>query len=139
MIHKFSFKIIRNNIQLELLIDDIAKILRIEFWFIPKIEFIEIIINNIINILFEYKYDIIIIGAIFCQVNIKKHEVQFKPSIIEGNQRWKGIKLNFINKGKIMIIFSLLIKKNDLLINKINNIIEANAWIKKYFIVDSKE
>lgn len=66
-------------------------------------------------------------GLIFCQVNIIKHDVQFSPSIIEGNHKWKGIKLNLINKGIINKKF-LLIKKNiDLLINIINNKIDAKA------------
>lgn len=79
-------------------------------------------------------------GLIFCQVNIIKQENQFNPSIIEGNHKWNGINLNFINKGIINKKLLLLIKKNiDLLIKNINNKIEAKVWIKKYFIEDSIE
>jgi len=128
-----------NIIQDELLIEDIAKIFRIEFWFIPKIEFIKIIKININKVLFKYKYEIIIIGAIFCHVISNKHANQFKPSIIEGNQRWNGISLNFISSGMTINILKSLIKNIDLFNNKINSKIDAKAWIKKYFIVDSIE
>lgn len=130
---------IANSIHVELLIEDIAKILRIEFWFIPKIEFIEIKIIKKIKFLSIFKYEIKINGEIFCQVIINKHENQFNPSIIEGNHKWKGINLNFINNGKIIKILLLFKKKKFLLIKKINNKIEAKAWIRKYFIVASIE
>lgn len=130
---------IANSIHVELLIEDIAKILRIEFWFIPKIEFIEIRIIKKIKFLSIFRYEIKINGEIFCQVIINKHENQFNPSIIEGSHKWKGINLNFINNGKIIRILLLFIKKKFLLIKKINNKIEAKAWIKKYFIVASIE
>lgn len=137
MSHKFSFINIAINIHVELLIDENAKIFRIEFWFIPKIELIIINVIKNIKFLLIFKYEIIIIGLIFCQVNIIKQDVQFNPSIIDGNHKWKGINLNLINNGKINKKF-LLIKKNiDLLINIINIKIEAKAWIKKYFIIDS--
>lgn len=139
MIHNFSFIKIANNIHVELLIDDIAKILRIEFWFKPKIEFI---VSNIIKkiiFLSIFKYEIIIKGVIFCQVIIIKHENQFNPSNIEGNHKWNGINLNFINNGRIINKLLLFINNRFLLIKKINKIIEAKAWIKKYFIVASIE
>lgn len=93
----------------------------------------------IIKVLLKFKYEIIIIGEIFCHVNIIKHENQFNPSIIEGNHKWKGINLSLIKSGIITIISLLIININDLLIKKINNKIEAKAWIKKYFIVASTE
>jgi len=133
------FNKIANNIHVELLIEDIAKILRIEFWFKPKIEFIEIKVIKKIKFLLVFKYEIIIRGAIFCHVIISRHAIQFNPSIIEGNHKWNGISLNFINNGIIIIIFLLFKKKKFLLIKKINNRIEAKAWIKKYFIVASIE
>lgn len=139
MIHNFSFIKIANNIHVELLIDDIAKILRIEFWFKPKIEFI---VSNVIKkiiFLSIFKYEIIIKGVIFCQVIIIKHENQFNPSNIEGNHKWNGINLNFINNGIIINKLLLFINNRFLLIKKINKIIEAKAWIKKYFIVASIE
>lgn len=37
------------------------------------------------------------------------------------------------------MIFRFNKKKNDLNVNIINKIIDENAWIKKYFIVDSNE
>jgi len=139
LIHNFSFIKIANNIHVELLIDDIAKILRIEFWFKPKIEFI---VSNVIKkiiFLSIFKYEIIIKGVIFCQVIIIKHENQFNPSNIEGNHKWNGINLNFINNGIIINKLLLFINNRFLLIKKINKIIEAKAWIKKYFIVASIE
>lgn len=139
MIHNLLFIKIANSIHVELLIEDIAKILRIEFWFIPKIEFIEIKIIKKIKFLSIFRYEIKTNGEIFCQVIINRHENQFNPSIIEGNHKWKGINLNFINNGKIIKILLLFIKKKFLLIKKINNKIEAKAWIKKYFIVASIE
>lgn len=79
-------------------------------------------------------------GEIFCQVINKRQDIQFKPSIIEGNHKWKGIKLSFINKGiKINKLIFIIRKNIDLKIKKINNRIEAKAWIKKYFIVASIE
>lgn len=128
------------NIQDELLIEDIAIILRIEFWLIPKIELIinkEIIINN--KVLFIFKYEIKIIGLIFCQVNIIRQIVHESPSIIEGSHKWNGIILNLINNGIIIIMFIFNKKKNDLYVNIIKRIIDENAWIKKYFIVASNE
>lgn len=99
---------------------------------------IKIIIK--IKFLFSFKYEIIIKGLIFCHVIIIKHENQFNPSIIEGNHKWNGIILNFINKGNInKKLLLLIIKKIDLLIKNINNKIEAKVWIKKYFIDDSIE
>lgn len=61
------------------------------------------------------------------------------PSIIEGNHKWNGIILNLIISGIIIMIFKFNKKKNDLNVNIINKIIDENAWIKKYFIVDSNE
>lgn len=81
-----------------------------------------------IKFLFKIKYEIITIGEIFCQVSINKHDIQFNPSIIEGNHKWNGISLNLIIKGKIINKLKLyIIKKNDLLKIKINNKIDANA------------
>lgn len=36
------------------------------------------------------QYDKIIKGANFCQVIKIKFDIQFKPSITLGNQKWKG-------------------------------------------------
>lgn len=44
-------------------------------------------------------YIIKIIGAIFCQVNIINEFTQFKPSIISGNQKWKGAAPILIRKA----------------------------------------
>ena len=80
-----------------------------------------------------------IIGAIFCHVIINKQANQLRPSIIEGNHKWNGISLNFINNGIMINILKFLIKNIDLFNRKIKSRIEAKAWIKKYFIVDSIE
>lgn len=106
---------------------------------IPKILFKVNIVIVKIRVLFIFIYEIIIIGEIFCHVNNKKHLIQSSPSMREGNHKWNGISLNFINKGINIIILILLINNKDLLINNSNNKIEAKAWIMKYFIEDSIE
>jgi len=93
-------------------------------------------------------YDNNIIGAIFCQVNKIRLLIQSIPSIISGNQKWKGAAPIFNNNDELIIIsINILISKISLIklfniiIIKIENkkIVEANAWIKKYLIEDSVE
>lgn len=54
--------------------------------------------------------DNIIIGANFCQVKIIRVLFQFKPSIISGNQKWKGAAPIFIRSAEFNTIENLLIK-----------------------------
>lgn len=75
----------------------------------------------------KFKYEIIIIGVIFCHVNIKKQDIQFNPSIIDGNHKWNGISLIFIKSGIIIKILFFSINIIDLLIKKIIKIIEVKA------------
>lgn len=88
-----------------------------------------------------------IMGAIFCQVIKIILLIQFNPSITTGNQKWNGAIPVFIIKedAKIILIFDwkLLIdfhsikKENKMIEN--NNVLEANAWVRKYFKEASEE
>lgn len=67
-----------------------------------------------------------------------------KPSMIAGNQKWKGAVPIFIAKEEFIIILIKSLKKNIfiliILIIIINNkFIEAIDWIKKYFKEASEE
>lgn len=72
--------------------------------------------------------------------------IQFKPSITIGNQKWKGAIPIFIIKEdkKIIFIIELNFSKDFkfIIVNKIikkSKILEANAWVKKYFNEASEE
>lgn len=71
-------------------------------------------IAQTIIIILLIKYDINIKGAIFCQVIKMKQFIQDNPSIILGNQKWKGAAPVFNNSLDKIIKFiefiSLLIK-----------------------------
>lgn len=53
-----------------------------------------------------FEYEIIINGASFCHVKINKELFQDKPSIILGNQKWKGAAPNFNIIVELIIKFS---------------------------------
>ena len=77
-------------------------------------------------------------GEIFCQVIKIKEFNHDNPSIILGNQKWKGAEPIFINNDELIIIDkNILISKflNKIIFNKIENkkLIEAIDWVKKYF------
>jgi len=80
-----------------------------------------------------------IIGVIFCQVNKIKQFNQFNPSITSGNQKWKGDIPIFVSNAElniIIIVFSILfkiIKFFDIKIKVNSKMIEAKAWVRKYF------
>lgn len=107
----------------------------------PKIPLI--IIHLIIIIKFKkkklFEYIKIIIGAIFCHVSIIKVFNQVKPSIISGNQKWNGAAPIFNKSAEFNIKFIenfisiLYIKLIESLIIENNNIVDAKAWIMKYF------
>jgi len=87
------------------------------------------------------------IGAIFCHVIKIILLIQFKPSITIGNQKWKGAIPVFIIKedAKIILIFELKfniifhsIKKENKIIEN-NRILDARAWVRKYFSDASEE
>lgn len=130
------------------MIEEYARIFRNLFWFNPKILLIkeERIIEKT-NIK-EIERVIIktTIGAIFCQVNKRRHLVQSIPSITSGNQKWNGAIPNFIKIAEWRIIInefspSLKVKVNEfsrIIIEKIN-IVDAKVWIIKYFIEASLE
>lgn len=92
------------------------------------------------------EYIIIIIGAIFCHVNIIIHKFQFNPSIISGNQKWNGAAPILVNIDEFIIILKFLII--DSFVNIVLFIIiiienikinEARVWVIKYFNVDSED
>lgn len=69
---------------------------------------------------------------------------QDNPSIILGNQKWKGADPIFINIEELIIIeIKLFISKffNKIILIKIEKrkLIEAIAWIKKYFNAASED
>lgn len=83
----------------------------------------------------------IVIGAIFCQVNIINEFIQDRPWITSGSQKWKGAAPIFIKIAEFRIrglIFSItsdwIIFKFDRVI-KIENIkmVDAKACVMKYF------
>lgn len=77
-------------------------------------------------------------GVIFCQVIKIKLLNQDNPSIILGNQKWKGVLPIFISIEEFIIIeIKLFISKffiKIILIKIVNKkLIEAIDWVKKYF------
>lgn len=82
-------------------------------------------------------------GAIFCQVNKIKQFIQLRPSTTSGNQKWNGAIPIFVIKAEFIIIEvslnkKIMFSKEETMILKIK-IIEAKAWIIKYFNADSEE
>lgn len=79
------------------------------------------------------------IGVIFCHVNKIKQFNQFNPLITSGNQKWNGAIPIFVSKAELKIIIIELsidlkiLKFLAIKINENNRIVEANAWIRKYF------
>lgn len=73
--------------------------------------------------------------------------IQFRPSITIGNQKWKGAipvfiikeeaKMILILELKFVVIFHSIKKENKIIENK--RILEAKAWVRKYFNVASEE
>lgn len=77
-------------------------------------------------------------GVIFCQVIKIKLLNQDKPSTILGNQKWKGADPIFINieeliKIEIILFISKLLNIIILKIIQNKKLVEAIAWVKKYF------
>lgn len=115
--------------------------IRIDWWFNPKIVLViidKIIIIKIKFLLFKYIKEIK--GIIFCHVDKIKQLIQFILFIILINQLWNGGFPIFINNekliNKIINIFILNEFKNiklDEIINKDDLI----AWIIKYLIDNS--
>lgn len=79
-------------------------------------------------------------GATFCQVKRIIQFVQFIPSIISGNQKWKGAVPIFVIIAEFIIIVA--VNLNVCVSIKIIDIIrrdDAKAWVIKYLIDDSEE
>lgn len=127
------------------LMEEKVKIFRKLVWFIPikPLTIIDEIITIEIKIILGVSYIKITIGAIFCHVNIIKQLNHCNPSIISGNQKWNGAAPIFVNKAVSKIILAkFLIKIISFIINIIviianKKIVEARAWVTKYFIADS--
>lgn len=91
------------------------------------------------------QYEIIIKGAIFCQVIKIIFEFHVSPSITLGSQKWNGaapVFINIVEEIKTIVNFSKLgakLIKNKLIIIVNKNTAEAKAWIKKYLREDSEE
>lgn len=77
-------------------------------------------------------------GVIFCQVIKKKQFNQERPSLILGNQWWKGVDPIFINieeliKIEIKLFVTKFFIKNKFKIIANKKLIDAIDWVKKYF------
>lgn len=129
------------------LIEENANNFRNEVWFKPPIEPInvEIIIVALNRKKFKQN-DKIIRGAIFCHVIKIKLLIHDKPSITLGSQKWNGATPLFIIKIEARHIFKIIFffvnKFNSenikiMIINK--SVLEAIAWVKKYFNEASEE
>lgn len=84
--------------------------------------------------------DKIIKGANFCHVIKIKLFIHEIPSITLGNQKWKGaiplLIIKVVEKVQIIIVSIKLKKILFMINNKIiqnNKLLDAKAWIKKYF------
>ncbi len=74
-------------------------------------------------------------GAIFWMVIKKILLIQFNPSLISGNQKWKGAAPNFVSNEifkRFVVKFLRIVKLKEWVIEK-SKIIEAMAWVIKYF------
>lgn len=104
----------------------------------------EEIIANVIKIGEFVRNLIIIIGAIFCQVDKRKILGHDNPLITSGNQKWKGAAPIFIRRAEFKIIWFF---KDERLSSKKESEVttakiikeEAKAWARKYFIAASLE
>lgn len=137
------------NIHPMLLMDEKAKIFRKLTWFILMILLItrEIIIKETMK-LFIIELNINnTIGIIFCQVIIINAFIHVNPSMISGNQKWKGAIPILINKAEFITIRylvgvpRLLVNKDSFNITIIDIKItdDAIAWVIKYLIDDSDD
>lgn len=79
-------------------------------------------------------YIIMIIGAIFCQVNKIKQFNQSNPSITSGNQEWNGAAPSFVKSAEFKIIINKFLEswggdslKFIIIIILNNTILEARA------------
>lgn len=88
------------------LIDEYARIFRSLVWFSPIIPLTIIlaIIIIIIVIIELLEYINKTMGASFCHVNKINVLSQFNPSIISGNQKWKGAAPILVNNDELKII-----------------------------------
>ena len=87
-------------------IEEYLKIFRKDVWFKPLIAPVRADVKAK-NIKIEglYNIDKIIKGEIFCHVSKITELIQLKPSIVSGNQKWKGAIPSFIPKA--IVIMSL--------------------------------
>lgn len=129
------------------LIDEYVMIFRNLVWFTPispliVIDEMIIIAMNISGLVVFIR---IVIGAIFCHVSIIRELVHESPSIISGNQKWKGAAPIFVSREEsiiidwiveILLVFIEFRSDNTVSI-EIRRIVDAIAWVMKYFIAAS--
>lgn len=132
-----------------LLIEEKAKIFRKLVWFtlITLLIIREITIREIIK-LFVIELNINkTMGIIFCHVRIKRAFIHLNPSIISGNQKWKGAIPILVNKAEFIAIKNLVWGTKLLTINDLFSIIttairitdDAIACVIKYLIDASED
>lgn len=136
-------------IQAMLLIDEKARILRNLVWFILIIllKIREIITKEIIKLLVIMLNINKVIGIIFCHVRINKAFNHDNPSIISGNQKWKGAIPILVNRAEFIAIMNLdggtrLLIINDsfsIMMTAIKITEEAIACVIKYLIDASED
>lgn len=96
----------------------------------------------VLNIIDLGEYIKIVIGAIFCHVNIIIEFIQFNPSITSGNQKWNGAAPIFVKIAVSIIMDEYFLVFNISLLDSIMIIanmktVEAIACVIKYFIAAS--
>lgn len=82
-------------------------------------------------------------GAIFCHVSRIMPEVSGIPCVTSGTQKWNGDSPNFMAKDSVIsvdaVVFVILMtvhcpEYNRLMMMASMRIIDAVAWVMKYFV-----
>lgn len=103
-------------------------------------------ITIVMNMVSFELYINMIIGAIFCHVNIIKQFIHLNPSITSGNQKWNGAAPIFVNNEELIIITIVFLRLRvsiswlkEKIITENIRMAEARACVMKYLIEDSEE